>query len=184
MEVAGTILHPGVPDVTLSGQLVSLETDDHPTMALTSADAGLGELSDPSASSAMPTIIANQASTTATSAVAIAGSILTPGAPGKPIIGTLGYLNTARQLVVNSSRIPLESNSAGLGGFPAGGPLSSSTSPLSTLLDGTKINTNTSVQVFQGWGADGSNSFSLWKVVAVSTVAMCVLLHSDVKMVE
>lgn len=77
------------------------------------------------------TTIADKAITTAPTAVAFAGSTLTPEALGGTINETLVSLNTAGQMVVGSKSIALESSSAGVGGFGAEGPVSG-ISPSST----------------------------------------------------
>lgn len=193
VEVAGTTLRPGLSGVTLDGTVVSLDTAGQlvvgsKTMPLTSESAGLnalivggfGDMSRSEVSNPLITTIAGQAVTAASTAVAFAGTTLTPGAPGKTIKGTLVSLNAAGQLVVNSKTITLESNSAGLGGlivggFGPGGPFDGNTpSPTQRIFsNGTS---NTSVQIFQG-KAEDLKSFLSWKKVAVSMVAMIIFIY-------
>ena len=193
VEVAGTTLRPGLSGVTLDGTVVSLDKSGQlvvgsKTMPLTSESAGLsgvivggfGDMSPSEVSNPLITTIAGQAVTAASTAVAFAGTTLTPGAPGKTIKGTPISLNAAGQLVVNSKTITLESNSAGLaglvmGGFGAGGSFDS-TSPSPTQAIFSNGTSNTSVQVFQG-KAEDLKSFLSWKKVAVSMVAMIILIE-------
>lgn len=151
VEVAGSTLHPGDRGVTLDGTLISLDRAQHlivgsKTVALpTSEGTGVGipisgvsgGYYPPSSSSddAHPliTTVAGQAITAAPSAVAFAGTTLTPGAPGKRINGTLVSLNTAGQLVVGSKTVALQSER---GGFGTGGLSFSSSSSSSNFSQG------------------------------------------------
>ena len=85
---------------------------------------------DPSASETSPddiadpfvTTIDNQAVTAAPTAVELAGTTLTPGAPGTTIAGTLISLNPAGQLVVGSTAVTLPgTNTRTIGGVGSEG---------------------------------------------------------------
>ena len=135
IEVAGSTLHPGDRSVTLDGILVSLDRAQHlivgsKTVALlTSEGTGVGISTsgvsggyyppsssddDDAAHPFITTGAGSQAITAAPTAVAFAGTTLTPGAPGKRINGTLVSLNTAGQLVVGSKTVALQSERGGL----------------------------------------------------------------------
>ena len=191
VELAGTTLHPGDPGVELDGTVVSLDVGGghlivgSKTIVLTASGgrfgdpAALGIIADP-----FVTTIGNQAITAAPTAVAFGGTtLLTPGAPGKTINGTLISLNTAGQLVVGTKTVPFETSSAGLGrlimgGFGDGGPLigTSSSSPIAgSSSNGTSSNgtVNTDGAVFLGEAESlRKSSFLFWTPVAVSAVAM------------
>ncbi|KAL9065296.1 MAG: hypothetical protein Q9161_008325 [Pseudevernia consocians] len=82
------------------------------------------------------TAIAGHAISAAPTAVAFAGTPLTPEAPGRRINGMLVSLNTVGQSVVNSETIALKNNTARsggliMGGIGAGGPFGGN-SPLPT----------------------------------------------------
>lgn len=134
VDVAGTILHPGIPAVTLDGTAVSLDTANHlivgsKTIALSDGKQGpdrlrLGGLNDQSSHSvAEPfiTTIAGHAITAAPNAVDVAGTTLHPGDPGVTVDGTAVALDTAHHLVIGSKTIPLTNESTGLGGLILGG---------------------------------------------------------------
>ena len=143
VEVAGTRLRPGVSGVTLDGTVVCLDKAGQlvvgsRTLSLTGESAGLGRLilggfgdeSPSKISNPFIIIIAGETTTAVSIAVVFASTLLTPGAHGKTINGTLVFLDTAGQLVVDSKTIALESTSAisgGLimGGFGAAGPFGS-----------------------------------------------------------
>ena len=107
------------------------------------------------------TTVAGQAITAAPTAVAFAGTTLTPGAPGERINGTLVSLNTANQLVLGSKTVALQSEGGKSG--------SQETSPSSSSSNGTGNLTNTSggggTKVFEGNAAallkNGLSSSSL-----------------------
>ena len=127
VKIAGsTILHPGDPGITLDGTLaVSLDTSHRlilgsSTIALPTAPVGksnmgvsLGGGYSPSSNdndedtNPFITTIADQPITAAPTALAFAGTTLTPGAPGPLINGTLVSLNAAGQLVVGEKTVAL-----------------------------------------------------------------------------
>ncbi len=133
VEVAGTTLHPGVPGVTLDGTVVSLDSSGQlifgsKTITLPGESAGLGALilgglghkSASDASEPLTTIIAGQVITADPTAVAFAGTTLSPGASGRTIDGTLLSLNMGGQLVVGSKTVRLMSESVQSGGLVSG----------------------------------------------------------------
>ena len=181
--VADTTLRPGASDVTLDGTVVSLDTAGQlvvgsKTVPLTSESArlksgqilgGFGDEPPSEVSDPFITTIAGQAITAAPTAVAFAGTTLTPGALGKMVNGTLVSLNTAGQLVMDSNTISFESNSAGLGGLIMGGFVSN---PLSqNASNGTSTVANNNVEVFQG-KAENLKSCLSWKQAIVSVIAI------------
>ncbi len=161
---AGTTLTPGAPGKTINGTLVSLNTAGQLvvgsiTVALQSESKGVGrESASVSNSGSLITTIP-----TAPNVIAFAGTILTPGAPGQTINGTLISLNTAGQLVAGSKTIPLANTSAGLGGLimggsgngkPFGAASTSAVGEKSSSGNGNGNGARTSVKVFRG-GAGG-----------------------------
>ena len=193
IAIGGTTLTPGASGVIVGGTLISLNTAGQlivgsKTIALPNGSTGFGalsELTDP-----ITTTIDGQVITAGPTALEMAGTTLTPGAPGFTIDGTLVSLNTATQLVIGSKTIPLESENgvssgqtAGLGGliiggFGNGGPFgTTSPSPAQGNVSGGGGNsTNTSVQAFQGNAANLQGHF-LRNSMAVSAIAMCILMY-------
>lgn len=128
VDVAGTTLHPGDPGMTVDGTAVTLDTAHHlvigsKTIPLTNEGTslsglilgGLGHPSTDDDTHPFITTVAGQAITAAPTAVALAGTTLTPGAPGKMINGMLVSLNTAGQLVMGSKTVALQSEGSGFG---------------------------------------------------------------------
>ena len=184
VEVAGSTLHPGDRGVTLDGTLVSLDRAQHlivgsKTVALpTSEGTGVGisgsgvlggyyppsSSGDDHNSHPFITTVAGQAITAAPTAVAFAGTTLTPGAPGKRIDGTLVSLNTASQLIVGSNTVALQSE--------RGGSSSQGISPSSSSNGtGNLTDTGGGIKVFEGNATallrNGSYS-SLWLILLSS----------------
>ena len=163
VKVVGSTLHPGDRGVTLDGTLISLDRAQHlivgsKTVALpASQGTGVGiSISRVSGDYDSPavddgahpfiTTVAGQVITAAPTAVAFAGTTLTPGAPGERINGTLVSLNTADQLVVGSTTVALQSERGKFGSQEIS-PSSSSSS------NGTGNLTDTSgggIKVFEG----------------------------------
>ena len=194
MSIGGTALTPGASGVTVGGTLVSLNTASQliigsKTVTLPSAGAPSSGVDDP-----ITTTIDGQVITAGPTALAIAGTTLTPGAPGFTINGTLVSLNTASQLVVGSETIPLGSGRTGsngqtaglggliMGGFGSGGPFRpfASNSPLSTSqgnLSATAGNgTGNGVQVFAGDAANIKGGFLRYHI-GLSMTGMVVLAY-------
>lgn len=195
---AGTALTPGASGVTVGGTLVSLNTAGQlvigsKTVSLQSGSSGLGGLImgglGVGASSEVPepitTTIDGQAITAGPSALAMAGTTLTPGAAGITIDGTLVSLNTAAQLVVGSKTIPLEGESAGsngqtaglggliMGGFGNGGPFGpfgTNTPTQGNLSSGAGNGTSAGAQVFEGNAASLKRRFR-WNMMVASVIA-------------
>ena len=128
VDVAGTILYPGDPGMTLDGTAVSLDTANHlvigsKTIPLASESSGPGSLisggqghpstsDDDAEQSLLITTIAGQPITAAPDAVEVAGSILRPGDPGITLNSTVISLDTASHLIVNSKTILLPTKSS------------------------------------------------------------------------
>ena len=194
--IAGTALMPGALGVIVGGTLVSLNTAGQlivgsETTALRSGGTGLGglvmaglgsEIADP-----ITTIIDGHVITANPTALTMAGTTLTSGAPGVTIDGTLVSLNTAAQLVVESKTIRLESEAtAGLGGaimggYGAVGPFG----PFSTILPlatqggfstGAGNGSSKDVQVFIGHGVR-LKGCALWNKMAVGVIAVAGLAY-------
>ena len=204
--IAGTTLTPAASGVMVGGTLVSLNTAGQlvvgsKTIALPSGGTGLGGLImggfDIGASSKLAdpltTTIDGHVITAGPTAVAMAGTTLTPGAPGFTVDGTLVSLNAAAQLVVGSKTIALDSENAGsssgtaglggliMGGLGAGGPFGafSTGSPSSTQGNGSRVagnGTSAGVLVFSGNAVSLKDHF-LWGKIAVSVIAMSVLAY-------
>ena len=185
---AGTILTPGSPGKMIGGTLISLNTAgqlvvDAKTIPFPSSIAGLeepGHQPTSELSDALTTTIASQAVTAAPTAIAFAGTTLTPGAPGKTIAGTLVSLNTAGQLVVGSKTVGLTHDSGDLGRlimgvFGANGPPDSSATPApvgGNLSSGNIDGTNTGVAIFRGEAEGVESVLSVWKVGIALVAAM------------
>ena len=128
VEIAGsTTLHPGDPGITLDGTLaVSLDPSHRlilgsstialPTAPLGKSNTGVslgggyspsGNDNDDDDTNPFITTIANQPITAAPTALAFAGTTLTPGAPGQLINATLVSLNAAGQFVVGEKTVAL-----------------------------------------------------------------------------
>ena len=187
---------PGAPGVQVGGSLVSLNTAGQlivgsKTIALPNGSTILGAPSE--VADLITTTIDGQVITAGPTALVMAGTTLTPGAPGLTIDGTLVSLNTAAQLVIGSKTIPLESENsvssgqtAGLGGlimggFGNGGPFrpfgTHSPSPAEgNVSRGSGNGTNMSVQAFQG-NAANLQGRSSWNSIAVAAIAMCILMY-------
>ena len=192
-----TTMTPGAPAKTIAGTLISLNPAGRlvigsKTVTLTgtrtSSDgaAGSGGLSDPSFFTTT-SIVDGHSITAAPTAVAFEGTTLTPGASGKTINGTLISLNTAGQLVVGTSTIPLETSSAGLGQLIMGGfggdrgpSSSSSSSPVAGILSSNGTGNRTTdvngAVVFMGEAESlmrRSGGWVSWKILAIlSAVAI------------
>ena len=207
IAVAGITLRPGASGITLSGTLISLDTASQlivgsKTITLPSGDTGLeglimggldvAALSEVADKSPILTTIDGQVITVGPKALIMAGTTLTPGAPGFTIDGTVVSLNTAAQLVVASKTIPLEEGAgssgatAGLGGlilgaFGSGRPFEpfNTDSPTTTQGNsstGAVNHTNTNLQVFEGKAASLKGR-PLWWKMAASVIAMSVLAY-------
>lgn len=115
MFIAGTALDHGAPPITLSGTK---------SIALHNGNMALGGLKtgdlDGGAHSGTPdrvtTTVNGQAIIADSTALSIADTILTPGAPGLALGGTTVSLNAAAQLVVETKKMPPESKSQGSSG--------------------------------------------------------------------
>lgn len=179
IAIAGTALTPGASGLTVSGTLISLNTAGQlivgsKIIALQSGSTGLGGLIMEGLGVGAPSDVADSIITTidghvitaAPAAVAMAGTTLTPGAAGFTINGTLVSLNTAAQLVVGSTTIPLENGNAGSSGQTAEGNVSA----------GAGNGTSPGVQVFKG-NAASLRGGSFWNRMAVSAVALSVLSY-------
>ena len=167
VKVAGSTLHPGDRGVTLDGTLISLDRAQHlivgsKTVALPTSEGTSGvsggyypPSDDDDDAHPFITTVAGQAITAVPTAVAFAGTTLTPGAPGKRINGTLISLNTAGQLVVGSKTVALQSDRVGFG--TGGLSFSSSPSSSSSSSNGTGNLTDTGgggIKVFKGNAAN------------------------------
>ena len=135
--VAGTTIRPGASGITLAGTLISLNTASQ--LMIGSKTIALGSASQ----SSIVTTIGGQVITAAPNGIAIAGTVLTPGASHVFVGGALVSLNTAGQLIVGSKTITLQSGNSGSGGPIAGGlgvgiP-SEVADPLTTTVDGQVI---------------------------------------------
>ena len=205
IAIAGTALTPGASGVTIGGTLVSLNIAGQliigsKTIALQSGTTGLrnfilgglGAVTPSEVADPLTTTIDGHVITAGPTALAMAGTTLTPGAAGFTINGTLVSLNTAAQLVVGSKTIPLESENAGssaqtadlagliMGAFGNGGPFArfASGSPALTRGNGSagaSNGTNPGIYVFGGEAAR-LNGGALWGGMAVSAVVLSVLL--------
>ena len=115
MFIAGTALDRGAPPITLSGTK---------SIALHNGNMALGGLKtgdlDGGAHSGLPdrvtTTVNGQAIIADSTALSIADTILTPGAPGLALGGTTVFLNAAAQLVVETKKMPPESKIPGSSG--------------------------------------------------------------------
>ena len=106
ISIAGTILTPGAPPITVSGTPIHLGTS---AFVVGTSTVPLA----PGIRSQMITTIGGQAITAGPSALVIADNALSPGAPGATIDGTILSLNSAGQFVVGSQTIPLGSKVPG-----------------------------------------------------------------------
>lgn len=105
VAIAGNTLSPGAPGTKIDGTILSLDT---------AGQFVVGSKIIPLASKkqeTMTTTIGGQVITAAPNGIAVAGTTLSPGAPGMTVGGTLLSLDTASQLVIGSKTIPLESTS-------------------------------------------------------------------------
>ena len=177
IAIGSTALTPGAPGVTVGGTLISLNTAGQllvgsKTIALPNGSTRFGAPTE--VADLIIGTIDGQVITAGPTALVMAGTTLTPGAPGFTIDGTLVSLDTAAQLVIGSKTIPLQNENgssseqtAGLGGlimggFGNGGPFgTSSASPAQgNVSTGGGSGTNTSVQAFQGNVASLKGHFS------------------------
>ena len=207
ITIASTALTPGASGVTVGGTLISLNTAGQlvvgsKTMTLSSASTNLGGLIMGGIGAEAPpsegfepitTTIDGQVITADSTALAMAGATLTPGAPGFTINGTLVSLNTAAQLVVGTQTVPLKGETrspsneqnAGLGGLILGA--FGSRGPFEPIITGnlpspTRVNfstgavngTDTGMQYFKG-SATTLIRGSLWIKSIVSVVVISVL---------
>ena len=126
IAIAATTIPLESPGVNLAGTLISLDTARHQLIVGTKTIP----LDSASGIHALVTTVNGQAITAFPSRIAIASTVLTPGAAGIVVGGTLVSLNTGGQVVVGSKTIALlqSGRSTGLGmgvSGPAGpsGPL-------------------------------------------------------------
>ena len=204
ITIAGTALTPGASGVTVGGTLISLNTAGQlvigsKTIALQSGTTGLGGLIIGGLGAAVPsgkadpltTTIDGHVITAAPTALAMAGTTLTPGAAGFTINGTLVSLNTDAQLVIGSKTIRLQSEDTGssgqtaglggliMGGFGNGGPFRPFVSGSPALAQGNVSTgagngTDPGVGVFKGDAARLKGG-SLWNRMAVSAIVLSLL---------
>ena len=212
VEFAGTTLTPGAPGTTIAGTLISLNPAGQLVVGSTTVtlpgtntrtiggagSGGIGHDQLVSIDSILTTIaqVGDQRITAAPTAVAFAGTTLTPGATGQTISGTLISLNTAGQLVIGAQTIPFETSSVGLGrlimgGFGVGGPLvGGGTSPSPSIAgnwprnvtSGNRTTANAVGTVFRGEAESlriRKSGRLVWMAAAVSAVAIWVLIHWD-----
>lgn len=109
-EIAGAVLTLGSPSLTISGISVHVG----------SAGLVVGTITVPLVSDPQEqfiTTMAGQAITAVPTAVEVAGTMLTPGAEGVTLNGTVVSLDTAGDLVLGTQTIGLASESVGLGGL-------------------------------------------------------------------
>lgn len=119
MFIAGTALDRGAPPITLSGTK---------SIVIQNGNMALGGLKtgdlDGGAHSGIPdrvtTTVNGQAIIANSTALSIADTILTPGAPGLALGGTTASLNAAAQLVVETKKMPPESKTPGSSGETTG----------------------------------------------------------------
>ena len=203
IAIAGITLTPGASGVTVGGTLVSLNAAAQlvvgsKIITFQSGTTGLGRLVMGGLGAATPseeaepitTTIDGHVITAALTALAMAGTTLTPGAAGFTVNGTLVSLNTAAQLVVGTKTIPLESENAGssgqtadlggliMGGFGNGGPFGPFRSSSPALAPGDVSpgagDGTTGVQVFRGHAARLKGG-SLCDLMAVSAMVLSIL---------
>lgn len=187
MFIAGTALDRGAPPITLSGTK---------SIALQNGNMALGGLKtgdlDGGAHSGLPdrvtTTVNGQAIIADSTALSIADTILTPGAPGLALGGTTVSLNSAAQLVVETKKMPPESKTPGSSGETtsigdltrgasvSGGPFGTD-SPASTQ-DNVSMRgnngTGTRAQVFNG-GTAGVRCLLLRTEMITAVLTMSVL---------
>lgn len=199
VAIPGTALTPGASKVFVDGTLVSLNTAGQlivgsKTITLQSGGPGLeglvvggsrvqvlSEVADP-----LTTTIDEHVVTAEATALAMAGTTLTPGAPGIIIDGTVVSLNTAAQLVVGSKTIPLEESAgssgetAGLGGLIMGAFAPFSTESPTSAQGNSSVRaengTSARVQIFQG-NAVSLGGSSLGRQMAALAIAISVLAY-------
>lgn len=129
--IAGATLTPGAPALAISGITISVDSSalvvGTNTVPLPFAPQETTPINQ------LTTTVANQPLTAAPTAVEVAGTTLTPGAPGITLSGTLVSLNTAGDLVLGSQTVALQSESGGLGiGALIMAPFATSVSPAPT----------------------------------------------------
>ena len=203
LTIAGTtLLSPGSAGVTVAGTLISLDTARQHQLIVGTKTIPLD--SGASGKNPIVTEIGNRVITVFTDRIAIASTVLTPGASGVVVGGTRISLNTAGQVMLGSKTIPLaeSAGSAGeesvsLGGFsgPAGPsgsfihtilpnpPLSMDKANVSTAAglgtDGKSNgnSTSTAVQVFQGSAAALLEGWNQVTVTASLAVAIAIAIY-------
>ena len=195
VNVAGSTLHPGDRGVTLDGTLVSLDRAQHlivgskavalPTSKATRVGNPISKVvggyhppSDDDGARPFITTVAGHAITAAPTAVAFAGTMLTPGAPAERINGMLVSLNTAGQLVVGSKTVALQSEKSNLRSQEISPSSSSSSNGTGNLTDtasgGIKVfQSNAAALLKNGWCS--SLSLLLMLLVSFSSFAVAVL---------
>ena len=192
IAIASTILTPGASGTVVDGTLLSLNTAGQmivgsQTVALlpsgrsTRTKLGMGVL--PSEGSADPfvTTINGQVITAFSDSIAIASTTLIPGAPALTINGTLVSLNTATQLVLGSTTIPLELDESAGSATAVKSFITSSPNPTPSMEKGNGSTadgrgngngTSTTVQVFQGRAV---TLLEKWKLRTASWVVAMVV---------
>ena len=127
------------------------------------------------------TTVAGEAITAAPNAVEVAGSTLSPGAPGVDLGGTLVSLDAAGELVVGSKTIALDGSSGGglgglkMAGFGSGGPAPSPASPLvagASTTTGSRNGTAVGAQAFEGSSRAFKRSMQLSVVVMIAVAVL------------
>lgn len=200
--IADHTLNPGAPATTIDGTILSLNT---------AGQFVVGSQTIPFGSKVPDTMTINiagqniAAAPSLSNAVTVAGTTLTPGAPGITLDGTLLSLDTASELIVGSKTVPLGSASPnstvtaiggqvvtaapdrvaiggtaltpGASGITVGGTLvSHNTAQGNNFSTGGGNGTiTTSVKAFQG-NAASLKGYFLCNSMAVAAVAMCVIL--------
>ena len=106
VAIAGSTLSPGAPGTTIDGTVLSLDTVGR--FVVGSKTVSL--LASEKIPQTITTNIAGHALTAAPNAVIVAGTTLTPGAPGTTLAGTLISLDTASQLIIGPKTLGLESS--------------------------------------------------------------------------
>ena len=185
--IAGTTLDRGAPPITLSGtKSIALQNGNMALGGLTTGDP------DDGAHSGIPdrvtTTVNGQAIVANSTALSIADTILTPGAPDLALSATTVSLNAAAQLVVETKKMPPESKSPGSSGETAGvdgltrgasvsgGPFG--TDPPASAQGNVSMRVNngtgTRAQVFNG-GTASVRCLLLWTEMITAVLAMSVL---------
>ena len=178
VSIYGTTLAVSAPAATISGTAISLDSSSN--LIFDGTAQALPSFPQPKLKTDQATTINSVAVQLLPTGISVAGTTLTPGAPGTTVGGTLVSLGSSGSLVVGSQTVVLGAPTGSLGGlimggFGSEGPTANSSSTSGVVPTGANNGTISGVQSFEGKAAR-SRRFDL-KGLAGLAVAIPFILY-------